>query len=93
MVHDEIQIRDTDCACETHVRVDSSDWDGKHAIHVGVWPTGERDQVTKREDAREESRLDGTANETVDDRVGLPEPGTRPGEDDTKSAYAASGMY
>ena len=58
---------------QTYVGVYAPNRNGKHAVKIRVGPPRERDEITKGEEAREEARLDSTANEPIDDRVCLAE--------------------
>lgn len=59
----------------THIGVDAPDGDGEHAVEVGARPASKRDQVSEREDAGKETRLDGAADEPVHHSVRLAEAG------------------
>ena len=67
---------------DAHVHVDTTDGYGKRAVEVRVWEKEKGDQIARGEDAGKEAGLDGTTNESVQDRVRLAETSSRTGEDD-----------
>ena len=66
----------------TYICVDTTERNDEHAVEAHVRKLSEGDQITQGKDAGEEACLDGTANKSVDDRIGFAETGTRTGEDD-----------
>ena len=70
------------CAQDAHVRVDTTDRNGKHAIEIRVRENDKSDQIAQSEDAGEEASLDGTPNESVQNCIRLAETSSRTGKND-----------
>jgi hypothetical protein len=70
------------CAEDTHIRVDTTNGDGEHAVEIRVRENDESDQITQSEDTGEEACLDGTANKSVQNCIRLANTSSRTGKDD-----------
>lgn len=51
---------------DTHIRVDATNGDGEHAIETRVWENKKSNQIAHGEDPGEESGLNGTTNESIE---------------------------
>ena len=67
---------------DTHIRVDTANWYGERDIDGRVRENDKSDQITHAEYDGKETRLDGTANKSVQNCIRLAETSSRTGEDD-----------
>ena len=70
------------CSEDAHIRVDTSNGNGEHAVEIRLRENDKSDQITQREDPSEKTCLDGTSNKSVENCVRLVETGSRTGKDD-----------
>jgi hypothetical protein len=66
---------------DAHVRVDTPDGYGEHAVEGRVRENDKGDQIAHGENAGKETRLDGTTDKSVQNRIRLAETSPRAGED------------
>ena len=67
---------------DTHIRVDTTNGYAEHDVGCRVRETDKSDQNTHGEYDGKETRLDGTANKSVQNCIRLAETSSRTGEDD-----------
>ena len=67
---------------DTHIRVDTTNGYAEHDVGCRVRENDKSDQNTHGEYDGKETRLDGTANKSVQDCIRLAETSSRTGEDD-----------
>jgi hypothetical protein len=72
---------------DAHIRVNTTKGKGKHAAQIRVREKEIGDQISQGEDTGEETRLDGTANKSVQNRIRVAETSTRAGEYDGQSNW------
>ena len=72
-------------ADDTHIRVDATNGNGEHDVDICVRENDEGDQITQGEDPDEETRLDGTANQSVENCIRPLEATSPTREDDDQS--------
>ena len=61
----------------THISVDTTNGYGEHAVEVRVRENDNGDQIAHGENAGEKTRLDGTTNKSVQNRIRLAETSSR----------------
>lgn len=78
----QIIVQHIHCIDHTHICVDATNRNGKHTKKIRIWYDDETNQVTHSEDHSEETRLNGTTNKSVKDRIRPLETSSRTREHD-----------
>ena len=71
----------------THISVDATNGYGEHGVEGRVRENDEGDQTAHGENAGEETRLNGTTNKSVQNRIRLAETSSRAAEHDHQRSW------
>ena len=71
----------------THISVDTTNGYGEHAVEVRVRENDNGDQIAHGENAGEKTRLDGTTNKSVQNRIRPAETSSRAAEHDHQRTW------
>jgi len=70
------------CTEDPHIRVDTTNGNGEHAIEIRAREKDKGDQISHSEGDGEEACLDGTTNKSIQNRIRLAKACSRTGQDD-----------
>lgn len=71
----------------THVRVYTTNRNREHAVEIHGWENDKSNQIAHGEDSGEETCLDCTTNESIQNCIRLSETSSRTREDEDQSSW------